>query len=55
MEQAENNMTDQEAGEESTAKTAVAFVVALVVFGALFLLLDYAVMSAQGLTLMYHG
>ena len=55
MEQSENKITDQEVSEESTAKTAVAFVVSLAVFGALFFLLDYAVMSAQGLTLIYHG
>ena len=55
MEQAESKMTGQEAGDAGMGKTAVAFVVALIAFGALFFLLDYAVMSAQGLTLFFHG
>jgi len=33
----------------------VAFVAAAVAFGVLFFALDFALMSAQGLTLFFHG
>ena len=33
----------------------VAFAVSVVAFGILFFALDYALMSAQGLTLFFHG
>lgn len=33
----------------------VAFTLAAVAFGVLFFALDYALMSAQGLTLLFHG
>jgi hypothetical protein len=33
----------------------VAFAAAACAFGALFFALDYALMSAQGLTLFFHG
>ncbi len=36
-------------------QSVVPFLVALVAFGALFLALDYAVMGAQGLSLVFHG
>ena len=34
--------------------TVIPFVAGLVVFGAVFLTIDYAVMSMQGLTLIFH-
>jgi len=33
----------------------IAFAAAAVVFGVMFFALDYALMSAQGLTLFFHG
>lgn len=50
-------MDDREQTDTKAAGpgTAVAFLVALVTFGGLFFLLDYALMSAQGLTLFFHG
>jgi len=33
----------------------LAFAAAVAAFGALFFALDYALMSAQGLTLFFHG
>lgn len=33
----------------------LAFAAAVVAFGVLFFALDYALMSAQGLTLFFHG
>ena len=47
--------TDTQAAGPGMAKTGVAFVAALAAFGVLFFLLDYALMSAQGLSLFFHG
>ena len=42
-------------GQRRTIIGLLLFLVALVAFGALFLALDYAVMGAQGLSLVFHG